>query len=623
MTYRLFLYSAILGLAALAASGQPVENYGVQISVRTQTNPPAITLTWIQNPYMVANTFNTVNRKFKNDTTWTPIAMLGYTATNFTDTNVVVGTGYEYSVVSDVPFSSSGEAYGYIYAGINLPLVDSRGKVELIVDNTFSNSLAGPIAQLQQDLVGAGWTVLPHYVARESVDPSNASTNVWAARLNELNNVKSLILSDYFADSNNVTAVFILGHPPVPYAGDIVPDGHGGNLGHMGAWPADVFYGDMYGTWTDNTVADTSAGNPWNWNVVGDGKFDNSTATSTLEVGRVDFANMPELTLSETGLLQQYLCKDHNFRMGNMTVIRRGLIDDNFGPMNGEVPALSGWNNLTSLLGAANVSTTANWFGTLDTNSYLWAYGCGAGSFNSAVGVGCTTNANYYITTNIVNNTPNYITNAPQAVFTMLFGSYFGDWDNANNFLKSPLCAAGDTLTCSWAGFEPWIYHHMALGETIGFDARWSINNAPFGTYYSSGIFQEVNMGLMGDPTLCEDVVPPPAAVAGRTNGAGGLVLSWTPSPDPMVLGYNIYKATPALAATGPYTKLNSTLITGATNYTDATLATATYMVRAIKLQTNNCGSYYNASQGVFFNSTTNRPTATTGLHIISSGPGS
>ena len=162
MTHRLFLCNAILGLAALAASGQPVQNYGVQISVRTQTNPPAITLTWIHNPYMVANTFNTVSRKFKNDTTWTPIAMLGYTVTNFTDTSVAVGTGYEYSVVSDVPFSSSGEAYGYIYAGINLPLVDSRGKVELIVDNTFSNSLAGPIAQLQQDLVGAGGTVLPH-----------------------------------------------------------------------------------------------------------------------------------------------------------------------------------------------------------------------------------------------------------------------------------------------------------------------------------------------------------------------------------------------------------------------------------------------------------------------------
>ena len=620
MTHRLFLCNAILGLAALAASGQPVQNYGVQISVRTQTNPPAITLTWIHNPYMVANTFNTVSRKFKNDTTWTPIAMLGYTVTNFTDTSVAVGTGYEYSVVSDVPFSSSGEAYGYIYAGINLPLVDSRGKVELIVDNTFSNSLAGPIAQLQQDLVGAGWTVLPHYVARESVDPSNCSTNVGPARLNELNNVKSLILNDYFADSNNVNAVFILGHPPVPYAGDIVPDGHGGNLGHTGAWPADVFYGDMYGTWTDNSVVDTSGGNPWNWNVVGDGKFDNSTATSTLEVGRVDFANMPAFTNSpaflqqpsltnvEAFLLQQYLCRDHNFRTGGFTVVRRGVIDDNFGPMNGEVPALSGWNNLTSLLGAANVCTNANWFGTLDASTYLWAYGCGAGSFNSALGVGSTLND---------------ATNAPESVFTMLFGSYFGDWDNANNYLKGQLCAAGDTLTCSWAGFEPWIYHHMALGETIGFDARWSINNAPFGTYYSSGIFQEVNMGLMGDPTLCEDVVLPPAALAGRTNGTGGLVLSWTPSPDPSVLGYNLYKATPALAATGPYTKLNSTLISGTTNYTDSTLTMATYMVRAIKLQTNNCGSYFEASQGVFLNSVTNHPAVLTGLHIIASGTGS
>ena len=44
------------------------------------------------------------------------------------------------------------------------------------------------------------------------------------------------------------------GHVPVPYSGDIVPDGHMPD--HVGAWPCDGFYGDMDGTWTDNAVND-------------------------------------------------------------------------------------------------------------------------------------------------------------------------------------------------------------------------------------------------------------------------------------------------------------------------------------------------------------------------------
>lgn len=55
------------------------------------------------------------------------------------------------------------------------------------------------------------------YVARESVAPLQQQHNVGTARLNGLNNVKSLIVSDYFADSNNVNEVFILGCSVKPW----------------------------------------------------------------------------------------------------------------------------------------------------------------------------------------------------------------------------------------------------------------------------------------------------------------------------------------------------------------------------------------------------------------------
>ena len=87
--------------------------------------------------------------------------------------------------------------------------------------------------------------------------------------------------------------MFLFGHVPVAYSGDIVPDGHCPD--HRGAWPCDGFYGDMDGEWTDSTVNDSTAADARNRNVPGDGKYDQSSFPAALKlmVGRVDLANMP------------------------------------------------------------------------------------------------------------------------------------------------------------------------------------------------------------------------------------------------------------------------------------------------------------------------------------------
>ena len=52
--------------------------------------------------------------------------------------------------------------------------------------------------------------------------------------------MKDLIKAQYNADPANTKAVFLFGHVPVPYSGDIVPDGHYAD--HQGAWPCDGYY---------------------------------------------------------------------------------------------------------------------------------------------------------------------------------------------------------------------------------------------------------------------------------------------------------------------------------------------------------------------------------------------
>ncbi len=352
------------------AAALSVSDYAVQVSAVVQTAPPQLKLSW---PADTNATGYSVYRKLRDDPSWPPGLMLPVNATNFVDTNVLVGGAFEYQV-RKTGSNYSGE--GDIYAGIQVPLVENRGKVILLVDNSFTSSLSNELARLQQDLVGDGWTVLRHDVPRMVVPPANTSSNSWLARSNELAGVKSLLTADYNADPANVNSVFLFGHVPVPYSGDLVPDEH---TDHVGAWPADPYYASLSGAWTDSFRWDTSSADTRNWNAPGDGKLDPSFLPSnlTLSLGRVDLANLPAFSLDETNLLRRYLNKDHNFRIKQIAPALRGLVVDHFGLLSGEAPAANGWRNFAPFFVATNnIVSSSDWFGTLATNSYLWGYGC-------------------------------------------------------------------------------------------------------------------------------------------------------------------------------------------------------------------------------------------------------
>ncbi|NOS70500.1 MAG: fibronectin type III domain-containing protein [Verrucomicrobia bacterium] len=561
---------ALLG-AARNAPAVSATDYAVRVSATVQTDLPQVRLSWPADPNA---TGYVLFRKLRDDASWGTARPLASDATNYVDTNVVVGGAYEYRIAKSAT-SYYGE--GYLYSGIESPLVESRGKVVLLVDNTQSASLADELTRLEQDLVGDGWIVMRHDVARMAVDPANTSPTVWAARSNELANVKALITADYNADPANTKAVFVFGHVPVPYAGNLAPDGH---IDHVGAWPADGFYGSMNLPWTDSFVDDPLASSPRNRNVPGDGKLDQSYwpyAEVTLAVGRVDMANLPAFPQSETELLRRYLNKEHNFRHKLITAERRGLIDDHLGLSTGEALAAGGWRNFAAFFGATN-TVAGDWLTTLSTQSYLWGYGCGGGTYTSCSGVG---------------STADFAANDPKVIFTMLFGSYFGDWDSQNNLLRAAIATTNHTLTSVWSGRPHWIFHHMGLGETIGFSTRLTQNNTD--NYDFNDFAGSVHLGLMGNPTLRMHIVAPPTAFGVTKNGSGGVVLSWSASPEE-VIGYHVYRAP---TVTGPFTRLNGGLLTS-TTYTDPVVSTNVYMVRAVKLEVSGSGSYYNASQGIF-----------------------
>ena len=335
----------------------------------------------------------------------------------------------------------------------------------------------------------------------------------------------------------------------------------------------------MDGIWTDVSINDIVASDPRNRNIPGDGKFDQSLIPTNLElqIGRVDLSNMPAFASSEQQLLKNYLDKDHDYRNKIFTAVHRGLIDDNFGFFGGEAFAASGYKNFAPLVGSGNV-TANDYITTTIGNSYLWVYGCGGGTYTSAGGIGTTAD---------------FAASNTEGVFSMLFGSYFGDWDSQNNFLRAPL-AQGKTLTDVWSGRPHWQFHHMALGENIGYDVHTSQNNGSL--YFTNYGGRFIHVALMGDPTLRNDIIAPVSNVIATTVGTN-CNITWTASVD-TVLGYNIYMKNDTMTR---YVCVNQNIITG-TSYTDLCLmhpGIYTYMVRAVLLQVSPSGSYYNLSTGI------------------------
>jgi hypothetical protein len=553
--------------------------FSVQVSAVIQDSPPSITLSWPQDVNEIPVSY-TVHRKSQSDSAWGSGVTLPGSALNYVDSDVETGGAYEYKIHK---VTSAYNGYGFIYVGINAPLIERRGKLILLVDDTMMGVLSAEITRLERDLVGDGWEVLRREVSREASPPA----------------VKAVIQAAYDSDPANVRCVFLLGRIPVPYSGNMAPDDH---FEVQGAWPADLYYGDMDGIWTDSSVNNVSAQIPRRWNVPGDGKLDQSGLPSLVElqVGRVDLANMPgrkewmgpPTFPNEVELLRNYLNKNHAFRHRQFTAEPRGLVYDGAGAREGAGFAASGWRNFAPFFGASQIRIAQpdEFLPILATNSHLWSYANGGGDSQSIAYLGGTANFNGGRTTDFVEMNI-------KTVFTMLFGSHMGDWDSEDNLMRAVLATPDFGLTCAYAGAPHWFFHHMALGENIGFSARLTQNNPTNAPLYPHEVNQAaglVHVALMGDPTLRMHVVAPPSALA-ATSAPGGTQLTWTPSSEP-VEGCHVYFAA---TSAGPFDRLTGQTVSGA-EYFHGTAAAGVYMVRAVKLQLSGSGTYFNPSQGVF-----------------------
>lgn len=448
--------------------------------------------------------------------------------------------------------------YGFIQTGIAVPAIEDRGTILLLIDDILMDSLDFEITQLEDDFRADGWRVKERKISRSETVP----------------NVKNLIRT-INSQTDDLTAVMLLGHIPVPYSGNFYADGHSEN--HWGAWAADVFYADLDGEWTDNTVSNSSALFERNHNHPGDGKYDQSALPSPadLQIGRVDFFNMPAFAKTEIELTRQYLQKLHLFKTGQRDVERRGLVDDNLGIVLG-APGASAYRNFAPMFGAENI-IAGDYFTDMQNGSYLWSYGGGGGSHTSAAGIGTT---------------QDFTTASLQNIFTMLIGSQFGDWDNVDNFLRAPLASEGWMLTSCWVGNPPWTLHHMGQGYHMGYSLL-QTQNSTINNYHPGP--QLVHTSLLGDPTLRLHPIKMPQNVIAVAN-ENNIQLTWQASLDENVIGYHVYRQNQQNLKFERLTDEAQTELF----YTDNNPLEFDnhYFIKAVKLEISGSGTYYNMSLG-------------------------
>lgn len=466
-------------LAATITSAQDAKQYAIMIESKIDDTgfAPQVILSW-QND-TTASRYVIYRRLYEVDK-FEKIAEVSGGANTFSDLDPMYGQIAEYKV--EKVFSYDKEqisTYAYKALSWDANLVRKELRTLLIlVDNTLAFSISSKLEMYRKEIEKQGWMSIVKYVPR--VESFNAK-----AVLNNKEMIKAV-----YEQTPNMAAILILGRVAVPYSGNTAPDGHGDDnpLPHKGAYPADVFYGDLdTRDWTDNKISNDKSAFPRQHNYINDGKWDDSNIPSKVElaVGRVDFFDLPFFEESEAEMINNYLQKDIDYRSGVLNADNDGILYDGFESRQAGYAA-DGWNNLTALYGRDNV-VEMRIREEIIKNSYEMVYA------NANGGIDNISDAIY---------SGEIAEKGYKGIHNMIFGSYNVDWDSESNLLRSIIASKPIALTSVWATRPFWTYFKLGLGETFG-EALLSTQNNRSEYIYPSVVYNGgVHIALLGDPTL-------------------------------------------------------------------------------------------------------------------------
>lgn len=508
-------------------------------------------LTWTDTPRAHRGRIEVSRRPYGavGGATWRPITVQDRPGLHVVDTSTQAGQAYEYRLVRTAQDILD---VGYWLTGRNIPVVETRGIVHVVVDQTIAEPLQLYLSRFRRDLNGDGWRVKSYLAPRHVSQKPQVNLRGFLAIKNQLQAV-------YAAEPSANHVLILVGHLPMIRSGKANPDGH-----QAVSITTDLLYGDLDGR----------------WRVSPDGEvLENQLPSDAIEmqVGRIDFATVSEGNRAhEEHLLRSYFDKNHNWRHARLGDLRQGYGQDK--NLIGEKYALR------NIIGPRAISRG----GHHDLGEqHPWLWGVDFGHHNGR-------------------DYPERYEN--KAIFALNFGSHKHKIATAHNAMTALLAQPWYPLAVGWGGRPTWWLHHMALGGTIGDVHMRTVNNGaaakPYRDsmdYFPTGPYlwrNPVWVNLLGDPTLRAFPLKPPTEVRATSEPDKGVRLVWTSADSTNALGYHVYKARPDGAEfvriSGDQPVSEKTFLDS--EGTDQSL----YMVRTYGKKTVHAGSFYTLSQGVF-----------------------
>lgn len=130
-----WLLTLCLCMGTALLNAQNVKDSSFQVSAIVNASNHSIKLNWI---VAGGNGFQ-VHRKPVGSSEW--VSYIGKTTgATITDTSAKIGVAYDYRIMK--LYGNSVYQIGYISSGINLPLVDFRNAILLVIDSTTYNGLS-------------------------------------------------------------------------------------------------------------------------------------------------------------------------------------------------------------------------------------------------------------------------------------------------------------------------------------------------------------------------------------------------------------------------------------------------------------------------------------------------
>lgn len=525
-----------------------------------------------------------VNKRLLGTTSWSNVASNITPGTgHWTDTNVSAGEVWEYQVKRNNTWSFASTNYSAVGYTLGALLTDNsvyKGQMILLVAQDIPTNLATKYFRLKKELTNEGWFV------NELIVPKATS---WDSG-NQVVTIKTQIQNIYNAapTTDKPKVLFILGHVPMPRSGSanvVAPDDHSQNAGARGC---DGYYADMNGVYTDTATFNPGGlTTPLAINQPNDFKWDQDYFPSNLEMafGRVDFADITDVTTSELGLIENYLDRLSNYRNVNTGFDMGDKSAFNLGYNN---------SNDASYRTLLNVSKPENVYQKTDASNHnQWVLNNGP--------------FKVYMQNVLVPSITDWQTYGMNATVYSSDQSYwgFGDVPQPSGVFSRIRALLGvDTkcLVALWTTTSIALFHQACNGQSIGQALLHTMNHnttnqhleKPQQQYDTEAWWNRTHFEIWGDPTISLYQVKPVNNLT-LTNVSGNPVLQWTPSSDTAVLGYHIYESNTEL---GVYQRISSAPIT-ASNFTISNYnPNHWYMVKAIKIVESGCGKLLQSSIG-------------------------